>query len=111
MGLKLTNGTYTLLKNGLPAENTEGEELLQNVMLRLRIAQDSFLYEQGIGSRLDRLDRQGEHGLEQAVSLANEALLDLPGVQAEQVEFQEDGTMRFTLSTPLGQAQVQIAPF
>ena len=110
MGLKLKNGTYTLQKNGLPQTNTEEEELLQNVSLRLSLMQGSFPYERNVGSRLDRLDRQGEHAKEQAVSLANEALLDLPGVQAEQVTILSSGTMQFTLSTPFGTETVQVRP-
>ena len=109
MGLKLKNGTYTLQKNGLPQTNTEEEELLQNVSLRLSLKQGSFPYDRSLGSRLSRLDREGEHAEEQAVSLANEALLDLPGVQAEEVTVLPGGTLRFTLSTPFGEEQVQVA--
>ena len=108
MGLKLKSGTYALLKNGLPQSNTEEEELLQNAELRLSIPQGSFPYGRKIGSRLDRLDREGEHAEEQAISLANEALLDLPGVQAEKVTFLSSGIMRFTLSTPWGEEQVRV---
>ena len=109
MGLKLKNGTYVLQKSGLPQSNTEEEELLQNAELRLSVAQGSFPYGRKIGSRLGRLDRESEHAEEQAVSLANEALLDLPGVQAETVTFLSGGIMRFTLSTPWGEEQVRIA--
>ena len=110
MGLKLTNGTYTLQPNGLPAENTEEEELLQNVLLRLTAVQGSFPYGRGMGSRLSALDKGGEHAGEQAVSLANEALLDLPGVQAEQAAILSSGTVRLTVATPFGTKQVRIVP-
>ena len=109
MGLKLRNGTYTLLKNGLPAENTREEELLQNAQLRLSMIQGSFPYGRSMGSRLSGLDKEGEHAADQALSLANEALLDLPGVLAEQVTFLSNGAMRFVLSAPWGKEQVQIA--
>ena len=110
MGLKLIDGTYTLQKNGLPETNTEEEELLQNARLRLAVRQGSFPYGRTIGSRLSGLDWNDEHADEQAVSLANEALLDLPGVQAEQAAVYSTGMIRFTLSTPYGTSQVQIVP-
>ena len=110
MGLKLIDGTYALQNNGLPEPNTEEEELLQNAQLRLAVRQGSFPYGRTIGSRLAELDRNGEHAEEQAVSLANEALLDLPGVQAEQAAVYSTGTIRVTLSTPYGTSRVQIVP-
>ena len=106
----MTDGTYTLQENGLPAENDEEEELLQNAQLRLAVVQGSFPYGRHIGSRLDRLDKEGEHAKEQAISLANEALLDLPGVQAEQAAILSGGTIRFTLATPYGTKRVLVTP-
>ena len=102
MGLKLIDGTYALQNNGLPEPNTEEEELLQNAQLRLAVRQGSFPYGRTIGSRLAELNRNREHAEEQAVSLANEALLDLPGVQAEEAMLLSGGGMYFILSTPVG---------
>lgn len=106
MGLKLQAGVYALNANGLPEENSELEELLQNAALRLAIPQGSFPYGRELGSRLQALDRDGGHAEEQAAALANEALMDMPGVLAEQAEFQEGGGIAFTVSTPLGKGRI-----
>lgn len=106
MGLKLENGRYVLNSNGLPAEVSGLEELLQNCALRLAIPKGSFPYGRELGSGLHGLDRGREHAPEQAVALANEALMDLPGVLAEQAEMKQDGGIRFTLSTPLGKGEI-----
>ncbi len=106
MTVKLENGVYALGPGGRPEEISGLDELLQNAALRLTIPKGSFPYGREFGSRLDRLDRQEEHAAEQAVSLANEALLDLPGVSAESAELLETGELCFTLSTPLGKGRV-----
>lgn len=106
MGLKLRDGVYALNANGLPEENSGLEELLQNAALRLAIPQGGFPYGRELGSRLYGLDRESEHAEEQAAALANEALMDMPGVLAKQAEFQEDGGIAFTVSTPLGEGRI-----
>ncbi len=106
MALKLQDGTYVLGPAGLPETVSGLEELLQNALLRLSIPRGSFPYGRDLGSGLKGLDRSGEHAGEQAAALANEALLDLPGVRAEKAEFRQDGRIAFTLSTPLGEGTV-----
>lgn len=105
MGLKLREGVYALNANGLPEEASGLEELLQNAALRLSIPQGSFPYGRELGSGLQGLDKSGERAEEQAVALANEALMDMPGVLAERAEFQEGGGIVFTVSTPLGKGK------
>lgn len=106
MGLKLEKGVYALHENGLPESNSPQEELLQNAALRLSIPKGSFPYGRQLGSMLHSFDRTGEHAEEQAVSLANESLMDMPGVTAEQARFTADGRIEFTISTPLGRGKV-----
>ncbi len=106
MGLKLVNGDYVLKRNGLLQEATPMEELLQNATMRLTLAQGSFLYGRELGSRLGTLDTQGEHAAEQAVSFANEALMDLPGVRASAAEILSGGRIKFTVDTPLGEGEI-----
>lgn len=106
MGLKLQNGVYALKANGLPEETSGLDELLQNAALRLAIPRGSFPYGRELGSGLYRLDQSGEHAEEQAAALANEALMDMPGVLAERAEFQDGGRIVFTVSTPLGKGKV-----
>lgn len=105
MALKLESGSYVLNSSGLP-EKAEGlVELLQNALLRLTLPQGSFPYGRELGSRLGELKADENHREERALALANEALLEMPGVRAKQVEFQADGAA-FTLSTPLGEGVV-----
>lgn len=108
MGLKLQYGTYPLLRTGLPRTTTEKEELLQNATLRLTIPQGNFLYDRTIGSRLSTLDTTAEHAADQALSLANEALMGLPGVQADSVVSLSEEQAGFTVSTPLGSGTVWV---
>ncbi len=104
--IKLKNGGYVLGGNGLPEAVSGKEELLQNALLRLTLPRGSFPYGRQLGSGLSLLDVTKEHAGERALALANEALLDMPGVRAEQVEIREDGSVKFLLSTPLGEGEV-----
>lgn len=106
MGLKLEQGVYALGPGGLPREAEPLEELLQNAAMCLNLPRGSFPYGRELGSRLSTLERSGEHAEEQVVSLANEALLELPGVRAEQAVIREDGSVAFAVSTPLGKGEV-----
>ncbi len=106
MACKLVNGIYALGPGGLPLEVDGLDELLQNAAIRLAVPKGGFPYGREIGSFLDRLDPKGEHAAEQAVALANEALLGMPGVSAEGAEIQEDGKIRFLLVTPLGKGEI-----
>ncbi len=106
MGLKLEGGGYALGPAGLPETVSGLEELLQNIRLRLTLPRGSFPYGRDMGSGLGDLDRTEEHAEERALALASEALLGLPGVRAEAARLREDGTIAFTLSTPLGEGEV-----
>ncbi len=102
----MQNGTYVLGPTGLPEPASPLEELLQNALFRLRIPRGSFPYGREIGSGLGGLDSGESHWEERALALANEALLDLPGVRAQQAELRQDGGIAFRLSTPLGEGEV-----
>lgn len=106
MALKLENGNYVLGPAGVPEETSGLGELLQDALLRLTVPKGSFPYDRELGSCLSRLDREEEHSLERAVSMANEALLGMPGVRAEQAAFVSGGGIRLTLATPLGKGTV-----
>lgn len=106
MALKLENGVYALGPSGLPTEVSGLEELLQNALLRLSIPRGSFPYGRELGSGLRDLDRTEEHAGERAAALANEALLDLPGVRVRSAKIQAGGAIVFTVETPLGEGEV-----
>lgn len=89
-------------------QRAEGlEELLQNACLRMSLRRGAFPYGRGLGSGLWQWDPQEEHALERARALANEALLDMPGVEAVSAEETESG-VKFTLRTPLGEGEVTV---
>ena len=105
MSLKIVNGVYALDGRGLPQEISGLEELTQNVALALTLPRGSLPMAPELGSALAELDRSAEHAAEQAVALANEALLDLPGVTVTGAQLLEEG-IRFTVDTPLGETEV-----
>lgn len=107
MDLKLENGNIALGPGGLPQMVGGLEELLQNAWLRLSIRRGSLPYCRELGSGLWQWDPQEDHALDRAVALANEALLDLPGVRAKRAEATEDG-VRFLMETPLGEGEIII---
>lgn len=107
MDLKVSMGVHALSPTGLP-EKVEGlEELLQNAGLRISLRRGTFPYGRELGSRLYQWNAGEEHAPERAVALANEALLDMPGVRAVQAEEVETGVV-FTIATPLGEGEVTV---
>lgn len=91
-----------------PYENAVGQKLretLEHASLLLHLRKASFPYGREYGSRLHQLDREGEHAEEQAVALANEALLELEGVTASAAELIPGG-VKFTIETPFGTREV-----
>ena len=106
MALKLKDGAYALTAAGLPEEIGGVEELLQNVMLRLNLPLGTFPYGRTLGSRLHTLDLTDEHTADRAAALANEALLELPGVQVKAAALLEEKKIKFTVVTPLGERTV-----
>ncbi len=106
MALKLKDGEYSLGAGGLPETVSGLEELLQDVRLCLTLPRGNFPYGRDLGSGLHCLDPGEEHRDQRALALANEALIDMPGVRAVKVVFPEDGGMIFTVSTPLGEGDV-----
>lgn len=104
MAIAIQNGTYATA-GGIPQEIGGLEELLQAVSLRFACRRGSFRYGRQYGSRMFLLNPDEEHVQERALALANEALLDLPGVTALQVE-QRESEMIFTVQTPLGTGKV-----
>ena len=106
MTLKLQGGVYALKASGLPEEIAGAEELMQNIRLRLNLPLGSFAYGRTLGSRLHTLNRAEEHADKRAVALANEALLQLPGVRMTKAVLRDAGKIDFTVATPFGERTV-----
>lgn len=107
MELKWKDGGLALGPGGIPETVSGLEELLQKVWMRLALRRGSFPYGRELGSGLADWDAGEEHSRERAEALANEALLDLPGVRAETARILENG-VAFTVSTPLGEGEVTL---
>lgn len=105
MELKWRDGGLVLGPGGIPETVSGLEELLQNVRMRLALRRGSFPYGRDLGSGLADWDGGEEHARERAEALANEALLDLPGVRAEAARISENGVV-FTVATPLGEGEI-----
>ncbi len=107
MDLKVKEGLHVLGPTGLPERAGGLEELLQNAGLRMALRRGAFPYGRELGSRLQEWDPEEEHALERAAALANEALLDLPGVEAVSAKETEAG-VEFRVRTPLGEGDVTV---
>ena len=107
MDLKVAQGNHVAGPTGMP-ETVEGlEEALQNAGLRIALRRGEFPYGRELGSSFWLWDPKGEHSLERAVALANEALLDMPGVRAVSAREMESG-VAFTVATPMGEGEVAV---
>ncbi len=111
MDTKVQNGNYVLNANGLP-DTVEGlEEQLQLAELSLRLRRGTFPYNRKLGSGLWQWQQQGgrqeNQPGERALALANEALLEMPGLRATQARLTDRG-VEFDLETPLGEGVVKI---
>lgn len=107
MDLKVSRGLHVLGPTGLPQQVDGLEELLQAAALRISLRRGEFPYGRELGSTLWLWDPEEEHALERAAAIANEALMDMPGVLALDAEEVEDG-VAFTISTPLGKGEVTV---
>ena len=105
MALKIVNGVYALKDSGLPEEIDGLEELLQDISLRLSLPKGTCPYLREAGSRLHTLDFTAEHAADRALSLAQESLLELPGVAVKSAKVTAGG-IDFTVDTPLGSGTV-----
>lgn len=107
MDLKWQPGNVVLGGDGLPQRVDGLEEVLQNAAMAVSLPRGSFLYGPELGSGLENLDPREEHSRERACAFAGEALLEQPGVQVIQAEYEETtGRWSFTLVTPLGEGKI-----
>lgn len=106
MDTKVENGGFVPASNGLP-ETVEGKaELAHYARMRLLMRRGKFPYDRELGSGLWQWSPQEPRALDRALALANEALLDLPGVRAVSAEMTEDNKLGFTIQTPLGEEEI-----
>ena len=107
MDVRLENGVIGQNGLGLP-ETVEGlDALLQRAYIRLNAVRGSFPYNRTLGSRIPRMEMNGEHAAEQALGFAREALMDCPALTAERAEIHGD-TVTVFLATPLGTGSITV---
>jgi len=90
MDLELFAGDFIKDGNGRPKTITGAEELFQRAKIRLTIPLGSFACNPQLGSRLHTLTADMPLREEKALSMAQEALRNLPQLTVEGAVFQED---------------------
>ena len=79
MEIKIQNGAVCLNGLGLPETLSGLEALLQRAHNRLNAVRGAFPYDRSLGSRLPYAALSADHGAEEALGFAREALRGLPG--------------------------------
>ena len=107
MEIKILDGEICINDLGLP-ETLEGlDALLQRAYNRLHAVQGAFPYDRSLGSRLPEAVFSGQHGAEQALGFAREALRSCPEIEAVRAEVTADAVTVY-LETPLGGGSVTV---
>lgn len=83
MDTALAGGDFSLGANGLPRKISGEEELLQRAAIRLRVPLGRFALQPALGSRLYTLRSETEDKDANALTMAQEALRELPQVWVE----------------------------
>ena len=78
MEIKIQNGAVCLNGLGLPETLSGLEALLQRAHNRLNAVRGAFPYDRTLGSRLPYAAFSADHGAEEALGFAREALRDCP---------------------------------
>jgi phage baseplate assembly protein W len=90
MDLELSGGDFITDENGRPKTVTGTEELFQRAKIRLTVPLGSFACNPQLGSRLHTLTADTPLREEKALSMAQEALRNLPQLTVEKAVFLEE---------------------
>ena len=101
MEIKIQNGAVCLNGLGLPETLSGLEALLQRAHNRLNAVRGAFPYDRTLGSRLPYAALSADHGAEEALGFAREALRDCPEIHAARAAVAPDAVTVF-VETPLG---------
>ncbi len=93
MDTALENGDFALGSNGRLKQICGTQELFQRAAIRLNVPLGSFAYDAEFGSRLHALREDDPNYLGKALAAAQEALLPLSAVTAEEVRRPEPGVL------------------
>lgn len=102
MDLKLSEGDFLTDENGRPKTVTGAEELFQRAKIRLSVPLGSFACNPQLGSRLHTLTADTPLREEKAISMAQEALRNLPQLTVEGAVFQEGNPSKVIITLNYG---------
>ncbi|MFU0831860.1 MAG: Phage tail protein [Oscillospiraceae bacterium] len=102
MDLELFEGDFITDENGKPKTVTGAEELFQRAKIRLTVPIGSFALNPQLGSRLHTLTADTPLRDEKALSMAQEALRNLPQLTVESAAFQEGNPPKVIITLNYG---------
>lgn len=112
MDTAIANGDWAVNANGIPIAVSGLQEQLQRAFIRLSVKQGSFAYDPLFGSHLYTLKPTDSNLNERALSMAQEALKDMPQVtvQSAVCSILLSGGMTITLSllTAVGTGSITV---
>jgi hypothetical protein len=106
----LKNGDFCLDSNGRPRLISGDRELLQRAMIRLNVPLGSFVYDAALGSQLRTLKMDDADFMEKAISMAREALRQLPelSVESARCSTEEPPTVAVQLSNSGKTTEIEV---
>ncbi len=109
MDTALADGDFVCNTLGMPLVLEGKEELLQQVRIRLQARRGGFPYDPSLGSRLFRLEKQGDPAQRQreALEYVQEALSPMHQIDLQHVALTETG-VQVGVSTDFGESAVEI---
>lgn len=103
MDTVLENGDFKLAENGYPYVSGGETELFQRASIRLKVPLGSFTLDAQLGSEFSTLKSEKEaNRAGKALSLAQEALRNLPQVSAEKAEYTAGDSPFVTVTVKYG---------
>lgn len=110
MDTALKNGDFQRNPNGIPHSIDGIRELLQRAEIRLKVPLGSFVYDPWLGSRLHTLSAQDKARDVKALTIAQEALREIPELTVEGASCTGSSPMTavFRLGYSGGNAEIEV---
>lgn len=110
MDLELSGGDFAAGENGRPKTVSGAEELFQRAEIRLTVPLGSFALNPSLGSRLHSLRADTPLREEKALSMAQEALRQMPQLKVTGAEYRDGSPaeVRITLNCAGSSREVEV---
>ena len=109
MDTAISNGDFLLDSRGRPIIISDFDEVLQQVMIRLKIKYGSFVYHKELGSEIYNLKNETENLNNKALAIVRRAIVDMCGVEANKaVVFKSDGNMTINVEISSGEESGEV---